>query len=118
VQIGATGSTAITLHLLPNGETQMSSNDPWYRLFRALADLYLAGEIDIDELADQSTHWLGSGPRIDRLREMYPAAASLEGKIALTWMEPCCPHDPHVGCECPPLTDDDWRARLRDLIGA
>lgn len=114
--IAQTGSSGTTVTILPNGETRLSSNDPWYRLFRALADLYLTGEIDIDQLAEQSTQWLSSGPQIDRLREMYPAAVALEGKIALAWMEPDCLCDIYreTACGCSPI---DRRERLRELIG-
>lgn len=113
-QTGTAATSTITI--LPNGETVLSGNDQWYRLFRSLADLYLAGEIELDELADQSTHWIGSGPQLDYLKEHYPAAKFLEGAIALTWMEPDCLCDIYreKPCGCPPM---DRRERLRELIG-
>ena len=109
----------LTIRPHPLGEawgTVMESNDPWYRLFRALADLFLAGEIDEDELYDQAVHWLGHGERVDHLRDAYPAAAWIEGKIALACMEPDCLCDSYreQPCGCPPM---DRRARLRDLMG-
>jgi hypothetical protein len=111
-----TGTSSATVTVLPNGEAYLSSGDPWYRLFRALADLYLDGEIDADDLYSDIIGWIGNGPRLDYLQEHYPAAKALEGKIALAMIEPGCPCDPYreTPCECEPL---DRRARLRELIG-
>lgn len=114
-----TGSSSLTVRPHPLGPewgTIVEANDPWYRLFRALADLYLAGEIDLDELSEHSTRWLHSGQRIDYLRERYPSASALEGKIALTWMEPDCLCDIYreAACGCPPM---DRQERLRQLMG-
>ena len=120
--VAMTASSSITATILPNGETHLSSNAPWYRLFRAIADLYLAGEIEEEELSEQESHWaviLSSDinkPAVTEREFSCPAAKALLGKIALAMMEPDCPCDPYrtERCDCPPF---DRRARLRELIG-
>jgi hypothetical protein len=52
-----TGSNGVTARMGTHGETILSSSDPWYRLFRAIADLFLAGEITIDDLQDEEVRW-------------------------------------------------------------
>lgn len=86
----------------------MSSNDPWYRLLRALADLFIDGEINVEELSN--------GIRHDH-PENYacPAARHVLSSIYLAIDEPSCLCDPYseTRCQCPP---SDRRARLRELI--
>ncbi len=91
----------------------MSSADPWYRYLRALSDLFIAGEIDTDELSERLRH---DHP------ENYtcPAAQHVLRSIYLALDEPACIHGgnisgPPIVCDCP---DPDRRARLRELIGA
>lgn len=113
-----TAATA-TITILPNGETVMSSNDPLYRFLRAAAELFIAGEIDIEELQDIESRWStvykpGVG---SFMREIAcPAARKILGSIALAWMEPDCLCDIYreKPCGCLPM---DRRERLRELIG-
>ena len=113
--IAVNSTNSVTLHVLPNGESVMSSNDLWYRLFRAFADLYLAGEIDADTLDGEITSWSMTADRKSR-QFACPAATQIVGRITLAMVEPDCPCDPYreTACSCPPA---DRRQRLLDLIG-
>jgi hypothetical protein len=116
LDVKTTTGSSLTCVIRDDGRVvSMTSTDPWYRLIRAFADLFLAGAITGEELQIQEIAW--AQDRHDG-RITDPAALDVLGALGLTWMEPCCPHDPYVGCACPPLTDDDRRARLREMIGA
>src|SRR5690242_158217 len=107
-----TASHTLTLRPHPLGDewgTVMSSTDPWYRYLRAVAELFLAGEIDVSRMQMME---VGHARDAD-----CPAARQLRNFLSLTWMEPKCAHDFYKGCDCPELTDDDRRARLRELMG-
>jgi hypothetical protein len=52
-----TAASSLTIRILPNGETRMSSTDPWHRYLCALVDLYLSGRISEDTLQDQAVAW-------------------------------------------------------------
>jgi hypothetical protein len=110
-----TGTSAVTITILPNGQTRMSSSDPFYRLFKAIVDLFLDEQIDFAEFYEAVTPYLG---RYADDEIHCPAARALYGNISLAWMEPSCicianwDGPPCIrGCE--PL---DRRARLRELI--
>lgn len=89
----------------------MSSVDPYYRYFRALADLFIANEITEAAFREKMPH---DHP------EVYacPAARHVVGSIYLAMDEPAClcdPYAPPTPHDCP---DPDRRARLKELIGA
>jgi hypothetical protein len=111
-----TSTNAVTVSILPNGETHLSSSSPWYRLFKAIADLFLAGAIDTKECYEMLT------PHISRWADdgefECPAAKQVYGSLMLAFWEPKCGHDFYKGCDCPELTDDDRRARVRELMYA
>lgn len=110
--VTVTGSTSVTVNIGTNGIAHLSSSDPWYRLFRSLAELFLAGEIDLETLQDHEVRW-----SMDRREYACPAAREMLAMLGHAWMEPTCLHDPYVGCHCAPKTDDDVRARLRGMMG-
>lgn len=108
----SSGSTTSMIVRSGDQIVEMHSTDPWYRLFRALADLFIAGEIDTEELSD--------GIRHDHPDQYTcPAARHVLSSIYLALDEPACEHGGNqigvIICNCPPA---DRRARLRELIGA
>lgn len=107
-----TGSNATTVHIWENGITHIASGDPWYWLFRSLAELFLAGEIDLETLQDHEVRWSA-----DDRKYACPAAREMLAMLGHAWMEPTCLHDPYIGCHCPSKTDEDVRARLRQMMG-
>lgn len=123
MNVATTGSSAVTVTILPNGEARLSSSDPWYRFFRALADLYLAGEIELEDLSEMETRWTMrfnsdlNEPAIVLREFACPAARELVSLIGLTCIEPECLCDPYKDnpCSCPPA---DHRDTLRQRIGA
>lgn len=110
-----TGSNAITVRPHPLGEdygTLLESIDPWYRYFRAVAELFIAGEIDIREL-----QYATADPR----EPSCPAARDIRNKMANVWAAPNCLCDPYTrmeSCNCWKLTEEYRRQWLRELIGA
>jgi hypothetical protein len=117
-----TGASSLTIHILPNGESVLSSADPLYRYLRALAELFIAGVIDADELSEHEHRWStvykpGDGYFVREIG--CPAAKQLLGSIALALMEPSCIcianwDGPPCIRNCEPM---DRRARLRALMG-
>ena len=98
--------------LAEDGETVLTSNDPWYRLLMAWADLYLAGEIDEHELMTSAVHY-------DARDFACPAARQVCVALTLAMYEPGCIcianwEGPPCVRECVPL---DRRERLRELLG-
>lgn len=121
-----TGSDSTTVRIAPDGTTVVEHGCAWCRLFRAIADLFLAGEIDIDEFSNEEGHWstVFRGGRAYRREIACPIAGRLLNAMALTWMEPGCACDPlrdpryiDPTCKHPEPTDDDRRERLRELMG-
>ena len=120
-----TAGPTVTIRPHPHGADWgmvLESNDPLYRYLRAAVDLFLAGLLDTDELADIEMRWSVRHENGASFRREHtcPAVQRLLWLIALALMEPSCicvanwDGPPCIrGCE--PL---DRQARLRELIGA
>lgn len=93
----------------------MFSNDPYYRLFRAMADLFIAGQVDADDVSMMVGRW--AHLMHDGKLTSCPAAAHVMRSMTLAVDEPSCLCDPYREnpCDCEPM---DRRARLRELLGA
>ena len=111
----------VTIRPHPLGQewgTVLGSNDPWYGLFRGVAEVFLAGEIDATELACQVSHWSITGDRQQR-EIACPAARQLLEHMILAVDEPSCIcianwDGPPCIRNCEPM---DRHARLRQLMG-
>ena len=94
------------------GVQTVPSNDLWYRHLTALADLYIVGEIDNQELSDAI-------PRREPAALACPAARAVLGALLLAMDEPSCLcvanwEAPPCVRGCVPM---DRRERLRELLG-
>lgn len=114
MQVSTNSNHGVTVRVAASGESVLESPSPWYRLFRALADLYLTGELDGESLLTEMVGWSVTA---DGLERDYgcPAARELNSRICLALWEPKCGCRDE-DCGCPELTEDDRRARLRELI--
>lgn len=108
-----TGTNATSVRVVKIGDQDhavLSSQDPWYRYLEAVANLFLTGEIGMDDLFRRGMvsgiSWQVSDP----------AAKQLERRIILTMDEPDCPCDPYrkEACACVPM---NRRRRLAELMG-
>lgn len=114
---------AVTIRPHPRGSewgTVMESNDPWYRYLRAVAELYIAGEIDTDQMGDSAMFARLDGNKDRPLS--CPAAQRLAGQMIGAWAEPPCvcwayQDGPPCIRQCVQVTEDDRREHLRDLMG-
>lgn len=85
-----TGSSSVTVTVLPNGESHLSSADPWYRYLSALVGLYLDRRIS-DEWLEYSLSQCSQAV----LDHGDQAARQLLSRAFLPFSEPDTP-DPHA----------------------
>lgn len=95
------------------GPLQCWSTTPWFRFFRAAADLCITEQLDFDAFSDVVEPFLHLGVT-GAISD--PAACALLRGITLAIDEPSCLCDPYreAPCTCEPM---DRRERLRQLIG-
>jgi hypothetical protein len=109
IEMHTTTGTGLTYVIREGGHVVMTSTDRWFRYLRALADLFLAGEIDADYLGAQVAP-LGPSDVLT-----CPAARHILRSIYLAIDEPDCLHQGGtIACTCEPM---DRRARLREMVG-